>query len=131
MTGSDFVFDTSAVIELFKGNPVVASKLETITNIKIPSIVLGELYFGVYRSSNPQKHIDQVKQFIENCEVLRVGSDTAEVYAIIKTKLKIKGKPIPENDIWISAIAIQFDLPIVAFDKHFLEIEGLKLEEWK
>ena len=131
MTGSDFVFDTSAVIELFKGNPVVASKLETITNIKIPTIVLGELYFGVYRSSNPQKHIDQVKQFIENCEVLRVGSDTAEVYAIIKTKLKIKGKPIPENDIWILAIAIQFDLPIVAFDKHFLEIEGLKLEEWK
>lgn len=131
MTGSDFLFDTSAVIDLFKGNPVVASKLETITTVKIPSIVLGELYFGVYRSSNPQKHINQVKQFVENCEVLAIDVNTAEVYATIKTKLKIKGKPIPENDIWIAATAIQFDLLLVAFDKHFLEIEGLKLEEWK
>ncbi len=128
MIGNNVVFDTSAVIELFKGNQRVTTKLETITNIKIPSIVLGELYFGVYNSSNFQKHINQVNIFIENCEILAITSETAEIYASTKTKLKNKGKPIPENDIWIASVSLQFNFPLVTFDKHFLEIEGLKLE---
>jgi len=49
---------------LFKGNPLVASRLEKETTITVPSIVLGELYFGVYRSSNPVKHMQQVKQLL-------------------------------------------------------------------
>ncbi len=64
MTGSNLLLDTSAVIELFKGNPLVASRLEKETTITVPSIVLGELYFGVYRSSNPVKHMQQVKQLL-------------------------------------------------------------------
>jgi len=85
MTGSNIILDTSAVIELFKGNPLVASRLEKETTITVPSIVLGELYFGVYWSSNPAKHIQQVKQFVANCEVLTVDPETAEIYATIKT----------------------------------------------
>ena len=64
MTGSNLLLDTSAVIELFKGNPLVASRLEKETTITVPSIVLGELYFGVYRSSNAVKHMQQVKQLL-------------------------------------------------------------------
>ncbi len=128
MTGSNLLLDTSAVIELFKGNPLVSSRLEKETTITIPSIVLGELYFGVYRSSNPVKHMQQVKQFIDNCEVFPIDAETAEIYAIVKNNLLKKGKPIPENDIWIAAIAKQCNLFLVTFDKHFFEVDDLKLE---
>lgn len=131
MTGSNFILDTSAVIELFRGNPVVSNRLETEMVLKISSIVLGELYFGIYRSSNPTKHENQLKRFIKNCEVLPIDLDTSKIYAEIKAKLLQKGKPIPENDIWIAAIAMQFNFSLVTFDKHFLEIDDLKVETWK
>lgn len=87
MTGSEFVLDTSAVIEFFKGNLIIIKLLKTEKVIKIPAMVLGELYLGIYRSSNPEKHIMQVKQFITSCEVVPIEIETAKVYATIKTKL--------------------------------------------
>jgi len=131
MTGNSFVLDTSAVIEFFEGNSNVVNLLKAETIVKIPATVLGELYLGIYRSSNPEKHSIQVNQFIASCDIVLIDLETAKVYATIKNKLFKKGKPIPENDIWIAAVAIRYELPLVAFDKHFLEIEGLKLEELK
>ncbi|WP_370579578.1 PIN domain-containing protein [Mucilaginibacter sp. X5P1] len=74
-----------------------------------------------------KKHLDQVAQFLENCKVLTVDAATGDLYGSIKAVLKDKGKPIPENDIWIAAIATQFDLPLFTTDKHFKEIDNLIL----
>ena len=54
----------------------------------------------------------------------------AETYGIIKTNLRNKGKPIPEKDIWIDAIALHNNLTLATRDKHFNEIEGLKIIKW-
>ncbi|MEM9261332.1 MAG: PIN domain-containing protein, partial [Bacteroidota bacterium] len=62
--------------------------------------------------------------------VIPTTKKTAKIYAEIKYKLRKKGRPIPENDIWIAATAMQFDLTLITKDKHFKEIEGLKLELW-
>ncbi len=51
-------------------------------------------------------------------------------YGEIKDRLRKKGRPIPENDIWIAAIAFQHDLILISRDEHFREVEDLKLEEW-
>ena len=51
-------------------------------------------------------------------------------YGKIKNQLKEKGQPIPENDIWIAAIAQQYDLTLVTDDLHFDTITGLKIEKW-
>ena len=56
--------------------------------------------------------------------------DTAYQYGIVKNKLLDKGKPIPENDIWIAAVAMQNNLIFVTRDGHFSEIEDLKFEKW-
>jgi len=93
----------------------------------IPAIAVGELYYGAYRSSNIKKHLEQVNQFLYNCKVLPVDAATADLYGSIKAALKDKGKPIPENDIWIAAIATQFELPLFTTDKHFKEIDNLIL----
>ncbi|MDY0906299.1 type II toxin-antitoxin system VapC family toxin [Pedobacter sp. CFBP9032] len=130
MTGSNLL-DTNIVIELFKGNPTITSFLETLKEeINIPFAVLGELYLGAYRSTNPKKHIKQINSFLERCNVLNADNETANHYALIKTALLQKGKPIPENDMWIAAISKQFDLNLHTKDKHFKEIYDLNLQSW-
>jgi tRNA(fMet)-specific endonuclease VapC len=130
MTGNSILLDTNIVIELFKGNPAVVTFLEAQQTVDIPFAVLGELYLGAYKSSNPKKHLQQIDAFLENCNVLIADDETANQYALIKSALLKKGKPIPENDMWIAAVSRQFDLQLHTQDKHFKEIEGLNLHSW-
>ncbi|RZK68657.1 MAG: type II toxin-antitoxin system VapC family toxin [Pedobacter sp.] len=130
MTGNNLL-DTNIVIELFKGNPKITAFLETLEeDINIPFAVLGELYLGAYRSANPKKHIKQINSFLESCNVLIADDETANQYALIKTALLQKGKPIPENDMWIAAVSKQFNLKLHTKDKHFKEIDSLNLQSW-
>jgi len=124
MTGNKCLLDTSIVIHAFKDNKI-ADQLDNFSEIFVSSIAVGELYYGAYRSSNPEKHLDQIKQFLQNCTMLNVDAITASLYGSIKAKLKDKGRPIPENDIWIAAISIQFSLPLFTTDKHFKEVDGI------
>ena len=71
--------------------------------------------------------MNQTNQFLQNYNILAPDVKTGELYGSIKTVLKNKGKPIPENDIWIAAIAIQFNLPLFTSDKHFKEIDNIIL----
>lgn len=59
-----------------------------------------------------------------------VNEATCINYGLIKASLRKKGKPIPENDIWIAAIAMQHSLVVATRDKHFDEVDGLSTEEW-
>lgn len=130
MTGNNLL-DTNIVIELFKGNATITTFLESLEgNINIPFAVLGELYLGAYRSVNPQKHISQINSFLERCNVLIADDETANHYALIKSALLQKGRPIPENDIWIAATSKQYNLQLHTKDKHFIEIDNLHLKSW-
>jgi len=120
------LLDTSIVIHAFK-DPLIAKKLDAFIEIFIPSIAVGELYYGAYRSANSSKHIDQINDFINNCIILNIDLSTAILYGQIKANLKNKGKPIPENDIWIVAIAAQHNLLLYTTDNHFKEIPAIKL----
>lgn len=126
MTGNKFLVDTNIVIDLFKGNIRATTFFEEQEqNIFIPAIAIGELYLGAYRSANFVKHLQEVEDFILRCPVLPVDIVTAKYYGIVKASLLKKGKPIPENDIWIAASGMQHDLRLIARDKHFKEIDGL------
>jgi tRNA(fMet)-specific endonuclease VapC len=125
MTGNNVLLDTNIVIEFFKGNINLTTSFTNQSSINIPFAVLGELYLGAYRSSNPQKHLTQVKDFLKKCNVLVADGETANIYALTKTELLNKGKPIPENDIWIAATSIQHGFNLVTRDKHFDQIDSL------
>ena len=62
--------------------------------------------------------------------MLVIDDVTCKHYGFIKAKLKRKGKPIPENDIWISALALQYNLTLATRDRHFEEVDRLTIEEW-
>ena len=59
-----------------------------------------------------------------------LDTNTAREYGEIKSALQAEGRLIPENDIWIAAIAQQHDLTLVTRDEHFKEVKHLKVEVW-
>lgn len=124
------LLDTNIVIALFAKDTAVTEKLAETEEVFIPSIALGELYFGARNSSRVEENIARIAAFAQSSAVLRCDGFTAEHYGHIKHQLKISGTPIPENDIWISAIATQLELVLISRDRHFGGVEGLNLERW-
>jgi tRNA(fMet)-specific endonuclease VapC len=127
MTGNKCLPDTSIIIHAFKNNHDIISQLRTFAEIFIPSIAAGELYYGAYCSANVKKHLDQSNQFLQNYTILTPDITTGDFYGRIKKSLKDRGKPIPENDIWIAAIALQFNLPLFTSDNHFKTVDNIIL----
>lgn len=95
--------------------------ISTASEVLIPSIVLGELRYGfkgsVQEKSNEQNLIHFLRQSVVN--TLAVGESTTRSYAVLKHYLRQSGKVIPENDIWIAALAMEHVVPLVTNDQHF------------
>jgi len=127
MTGNKCLLDTSAIIHSFRKANDVAAKLNAMAEIYVQVTAIGELYFGAYKSDNIPKHLSIVQSFLINCKILATDRATAEVYGTIRAALAKKGRPLPENDIWIAASALQYNLPLFTLDNHFKEINGLIL----
>ena len=83
---------------------------------------------GQIRAS--ERNINRIEEFARANTILPVTTQTAEVYGRIKSHLRQRGRPIPENDIWIAAVALQYDLDLAARDVHFAEVQGLRLLNW-
>jgi tRNA(fMet)-specific endonuclease VapC len=125
-----YLLDTNIIIALFANDENVKKKLADITEIFIPNIVIGELFYGAWKSSRSKENIKRVDELASQSVVLGCDTETARIYGEIKYNLSAKGKPIPENDIWIAAIAIQHGLVLVSRDLHFQALENLTTESW-
>ena len=126
---SSVLLDTSVVIAHLRGEPAVTDHLMR-TRAFVPLTVIGELHFGACNSSNPSKNMASIRSFLESCRVLLLTERTAELYGQIKTELELAGKRIPENDVWIAAVAKEHGLPLVTRDRHFLEIAECPALSW-
>jgi len=121
--------DTNIVIDYFADDETINSKLQLVDNVYLPSIVIGELYYGALKSGKAFR-IAQLEHFVKDKAVLNCDFDTGQAYASVHLKLRKAGKPIPSNDIWIAALAIQYNIPLVSRDKHFDFEEDLELLKW-
>ncbi len=130
MTGSNFILDTNIITALLKGESGIADKIDKAKKIYLPIIVLGELYYGALFSSRVKQNTNDIKKLVARYEVLFIDEDTTVLYGSIKTTLRKKGRPIPENDIWIAAIAKRHNIAVVTRDKHFQEISDLTVKHW-
>ena len=124
-----YLLDTNIVISLFAGDEVVLSWIKKVNEIYIPSIVLGELFYGAQKSANVETNISKIAELASQSYILPCDDETAKHYGEIKNNLRKKGKPIPENDIWIAAITEQHSLSLVTSDTHFKEVKGISLTE--
>ena len=124
------LLDTTAIIALFGRDPAVIAVLSEVEATFIPTIALGELFYGAAKSEHADRNVARIEEFTRAQTVLPVNTETAAVYGRVKNQLRQHGRPIPENDIWIAAIALQYDLDLAARDAHFAEVEGLRLLNW-
>jgi tRNA(fMet)-specific endonuclease VapC len=92
--------------------------------------VLGELFFGIEKSSRVEKNLKRLRHLRSTFPVLVCDDETARHYGIIRYALLRKGRPIPENDIWIAASARQHRLTLATRDGHFDYVDGLLIEQW-
>jgi tRNA(fMet)-specific endonuclease VapC len=125
-----YLLDTNVVIAFFSGEPTVISQFDQADEILLPSIVLGELIFGARKSSRATDNLARIEEFGQQVVVLDCDRDTARQYGAIKHALRLKGRPIPDNDIWIAAIARQYHLTLVTRDTHFAEVDDLLSQIW-
>ena len=130
MSGNKILLDTSIIIEVLNGNKKIADKLNDLKEFSISSVVLGELFVGINRVANKQKHFKILNDFINLSTIVDVDKDTAVCYGELMASLYKKGKPIPTNDIWIAAIAKQHDFTLITQDKHFKEIGDIRIKFW-
>ncbi len=125
-----YLLDTNIVIALFAGELPVLSRIDLAESVFIPSIVLGELYFGAFKSARAAENVARVDELAALRAVLPVDTETARWYGQVKERLKRQGRPIPENDIWVAALARQHQLALASRDPHFTSVSDLILESW-
>ncbi|MFA0755333.1 MAG: hypothetical protein YPKNTGVA_000836 [Candidatus Fervidibacter sp.] len=127
MRGSAIALDTTRAIDVLNDTEGAGAWVRAFTPVYLPVPVVGELLFGALNSSRPKENLERVRSLIEACEVLTITEKTAQVYAHLRLSLKRKGKPIPENDLWIAAICMEHNIALATSDRHFLEVEGLSV----
>jgi len=120
------LFDTNIIIAFLKNEASVVNFFSEQDEINISSITVGEMFYGALNSNQAEQNMNLYKKFFNYCNVYKIDQNTSENYAKIRLILKTKGTPIPENDIWIAATALEHSLSIVTRDKHLLGIDFIK-----
>jgi len=125
-----FLLDTNIVIALFADEAIIKYHLAQAREVFISSVVIGELYYGARKSRQVEANLARVDALVANTTVLICDTETARRYGEVKHKLRLKGRPLPENGIWIAALVLQHDLVLVTRDVHFQEVQGLQVVAW-
>jgi tRNA(fMet)-specific endonuclease VapC len=125
-----FLLNTNIVIALFADEATVKDHLAQANEVFIPSIVVGELCYGAQKSGRSSANLAKIDELIANSALLVCDAETARRYGAVKNQLRIRGRPLPENDVWIAALALQHALILVTRDAHFQEVENLPVEAW-
>jgi tRNA(fMet)-specific endonuclease VapC len=126
----NFLLDTNVVIALFRSDPAILTKLTSATRVLVPTTTLGELYYGARCSARLHRNLDRVDRLVMVSEVLGCDATTSQHYGMVKGRLRSKGRPIPENDIWIAAPARQHGLTVATRDHHFEAVDEIAIEFW-
>ena len=92
----------------------------------VPSVALGEYYFGIRQSRHRTRYEDWLARYLPLTEIAIVTSATADAYADIRLELRHRGTPIPPNDVWIAALARQHGLAVLSNDGHFGTVDGVR-----
>ena len=123
------LIDTNVIIRFFKGETELFSLFDDLENLYISSISVGELMYGAELSKKTDFNRENYFCFCQQMKVLYPDLEVAKNYGKIKASLKAKGKPIPENDIWIAATALTANLSIVTADTDFNYISEIEMEK--
>ena len=122
--------DTTGYSRLMRGHDRLRERLEEADEVLLPATVLGELYAGFQGGRREEENRSLLAAFRRQpgVVVIDVTDNVSQRYAAVVAALKRQGTPIPTNDIWIAAAALENGGRIVAYDAHFAAVPGLLVE---
>jgi tRNA(fMet)-specific endonuclease VapC len=121
------LLDTNAYSALLRGIESVVERVTRAEEVLLSTVVAGELIFGFRQGTRLRKNLAEFDTFLENphVTVVPVSLATADRFGRIAVALRAKGRPIPTNDIWIAAHAMETGADLLSFDTHFGEVDGI------
>ena len=131
-----YLLDTNVVSELMAYSDNVVKRISLLRgeeSLYASAITEGELYYGAVRSPEPKRTslLGRMSEALSRLAGIEpVSREAARAYANIRTDLETRGQPLPDNDIWIAAVAMANEYTLVSHDGAFTRIPGLKLEDW-
>ncbi len=130
MEKNKVMLDTSAYSAYLRGNEDVKRAVQEADEIYLNPVVVGELYAGFSHGGKEKKNREILKEFLESprVQVAVIDEETSERYAAIIVYLWVKGTPIPTNDLWIAATAMQYGLKLVTTDGHYRQVPQIIVE---
>lgn len=129
MSGNSVALDTKVAIDVLVDRAKSLTS-QPITEFLLPVPVVGELRYGALNSRRTEENLAEVERLVARCRILDITLATADVYARVRLDLKKKGKPIPENDLWIAALCVGHQVKLAAADSHFDAVDGLQRFEF-
>jgi tRNA(fMet)-specific endonuclease VapC len=124
------IYDTNAVSDFLDGIPAAIEKVQAATFHRLPVIVIGKYLYGLKSSREQTVREPRFLDFTRTCRMLSVTPTTAMHYANICHRLRLAGTPIPENDIWIAALALEHQQQVLSNDRHFDLVPGIERISW-
>lgn len=121
---SRLLLDTSAYSAFFRGDEVAKAAIRGADEIWLNPVVLGELLAGFGRGRRRGRNEEELAEFLAapRVRVAVIDEETASRYAAILGGLWAAGTPIPTNDIWIAASAMQHGLEVLTADAHYARV---------
>lgn len=121
--------DTNAYVALLRGDREVVEVVAYAERLLLNSVVLGELLAGFEAGDRAARNRDELARFLDSPRVgvLAIGAATADSYALVYANLRRKGQPIPSNDLWIAASALEHGLGLLSLDAHFAHVDALRV----
>ena len=120
------LLDTDVIIAFLRGDAGAGKALRDAERILIPVTVVGELLAAARQGGQMEQETARIEALIAAGQVLDCDLETAHHYAAVRDELRRRGRPMPENDVWIAALARQHDLVLASRDCHFDQIQGLR-----
>ena len=121
------LLDSSAYSQLMRGHDRVAELVRNAEEILFSAVVVGELVYGFRWGSRFRRSMAELRSFLSSPYVtlVPVGLVTADRYSRIAQALRAKGRPIPTNDVWIAAHAMETGADLISADRHFEYVDGI------
>jgi tRNA(fMet)-specific endonuclease VapC len=119
--------DTNRLTDLFQGDAQLAEQMGTCEEVWIPLMALAEIKAGFYGGDRLNRNEALLRSLLarDTVGILFPGRETADHYARLFVQLKRAGTPVPDNDLWIAALALEHDLTLITRDRHFKRIPQL------
>ena len=121
------LLDSNAYSAFMRGSHEVRDLIVVAEEVLFSAVAVGEQLYGFRQGAHFERNLVELRSFLERPYVsfVPVGPVTADRYSRVMTALRAKGRPIPTNDVWIAAHAMETGADLVSADSHFEHVDGI------